>query len=1050
MKKFIPANSRTLLKRLSRSLSLSFLICCCSTLLYAQKTISGSIKSADGEPLSGVSIAVTGTSAGTVSDSEGKFSIRVAENARSLSFSLVGMKTVVESIGNRTMINVILAASTKSMDEVVVVGYGVQKKTDLTGSVSSIKSEDLKVLPTLRADQAIQGRATGVVVLNTDGAPGGLTTIRIRGLNSINGGNNALIVVDGLQGANISTINPNDIESMEILKDASATAIYGSRGANGVILITTKGGKKSKPAISYSGNYGLQTLAKKLDLLNAYDFAALINENRARNDVGTVPIPIFDEAQLAGFRTNKGVDWQNEIYRTAPIQSHQLSVSGGSENTSYFFSAGYLNQKGILVNSGYKRYNLRGNINSQVNKYIKAGLNLAVSNGNGAVNPFGGQNYTLLIADPVLLAPQWPATQKVYDEDGNYTVAPNNYGPTATWNPLASALETKTKNYQIDNNINIYVEIEPIKGLKLRITGSGNSITDDNRSFWNSKTLQGIPVNGLAGKGYIDHSRFEQYQNSNILSYDKLFGRHHLTFTGVVEQSTQRNTYSNTLAEQFAFDANGLNDLSGAKVIKVSSPNAYKRDLVSYLGRVNYTFADRYLLTASIRRDGSSVFGVNNKWGNFPSVAVGWRVTEESFMKGLEAVSDLKFRASWGQTGNQGISPYQSLAAINSNAAGLNYPYDGTDNTTQIGYAITGAANPNLKWETTTQTNAGLDFGLFKNRLIGTIDVYKKSTSNLLMYRTLPGYTGLYSVLDNIGKVENKGLEISLGGDPIVGKFRWNTSVNATWMKNTVLDIGTDLELQFSSSGGGYATGNMAYLKKGGAFGSWYGFEYLGTWKEKERDAAKQYGKLPGDEKYLDLNNDGEVNLSDRKLIGNALPKVIFGWSNNFSYKGFNLSLLLQGVHGNNVFNTPRIRLEGPGQGTSTALLDKYSATNQDSDIPAFNKASDYQAIIGFPNKYNIASPYIGSTSRWVEDGSYVRVKNVTLGYKIQNSQITRLGISNARVYISGTNLLTFSKYQGYDPEVSSFNNNDASTGIDFGNYPTPRTITFGIDISFN
>jgi TonB-dependent starch-binding outer membrane protein SusC len=1050
MKKTIPASCRKLFRRLGRLLSLSLVICLCSTVMYAQKTISGSIKSSDGEPLSGVSIAVAGTTAGTVSDNSGKFSIRVPENAKSLSFSLVGMKTVVESIGNRTIINVILAASTKSMDEVVVVGYGVQKKTDLTGSVSSIKSEDLKVLPTLRADQAIQGRATGVVVLNTDGAPGGLTTIRIRGLNSINGGNNALIVVDGLQGANISTINPNDIESMEILKDASATAIYGSRGANGVILITTKGGKKSKPAISYSGNYGLQTLAKKLDLLNAYDFAALINENRARNDVGTVPIPIFDAAQLAGFKANKGVDWQDEIYRTAPIQSHQLSVSGGSDNTSYFFSAGYLNQKGILVNSGYKRYNLRGNINSQVNKYIKAGLNLAVSNGNGAVNPFGGQNYTLLIADPVLLAPQWPATQKVYDEDGNYTVAPNNYGPTATWNPLASALETKTKNYQIDNNINIYVEIEPIKGLKLRITGSGNSITDDNRSFWNSKTLQGIPVNGLAGKGYIDHSRFEQYQNSNILSYDKLFGRHHLTFTGVVEQSTQRNTYSNTLAEQFAFDANGLNDLSGAKVIKVSSPNAYKRDLVSYLGRVNYTFADRYLLTASIRRDGSSVFGVNNKWGNFPSVAVGWRVSEESFMKGLEAVSDLKFRASWGQTGNQGISPYQSLAAINSNAAGLNYPYDGTDNTTQIGYAITGAANPNLKWETTTQTNAGVDFGLFNNRLIGTIDVYKKSTSNLLMYRTLPGYTGLYSVLDNIGKVENKGLEISLGGDPIVGKFRWNTSVNATWMKNKVLDIGTDLELQFSSSGGGYATGNMAYLKKGGAFGSWYGFEYLGTWKEKERDAAKQYGKLPGDEKYLDVNNDGEINLSDRKLIGNALPKVIFGWSNNFSYKGFNLSVLLQGVHGNNVFNTPRIRLEGPGQGTSTALLDKYSATNQNSDIPAFNKASDYQAIIGFPNKYNIASPYIGSTSRWVEDGSYVRVKNVTLGYKIQNSQITRLGISNARVYISGTNLLTFSKYQGYDPEVSSFNNNDASTGIDFGNYPTPRTITFGIDISFN
>ncbi len=1033
-----------------RKIFLSIMALMLTNLAFSQKVINGNVKSESGKPLPDVSIIITGTSNGTVSDGNGNYSLSVDNNAKSLTFSLIGMKSQIQTIGAQTVINVVLGSDVKGMDEVVVFGYGSQKKSDMTGAVSSIKSEDLKLLPTSRVDQALQGRATGVVVLNTDGAPGGNTSIRIRGMNSIIGGNSALIVVDGLQGANISTIDPNDIESMEILKDASATAIYGSRGANGVILITTKGNRKGKPSINYSGNYGVQKLAKKLDVMNAFDFATLINENRARNDVGNIPTPIFSDAELKGFQNNPGTDWQDEIYRTAPIQSHQLSVNGGNENTTYYFSAGYLNQKGILLNSGFKRYNFRGNLNSQINKWIKGGFNFALNNSDGAVNPFGGQSGSLFIADPAILAPQWPATQPVKDANGNYTLAPTDYGPTATWNPVASALNTNSRKYQMDNNINVYVEVEPVKGLKVKVTGSGNVVTDNNRTYWNSKTMQGIPNNGLSGKGYIDQSRYEQYQNSNIITYDKEINDHHFTVTGVYEQLNQKNSYVNTTAEQFAFDPNGLNDLSGAKVIRVSSPNAYNRNLQSFLGRINYTFSGKYLFTASMRRDGSSVFGANNKWGNFPSVAAGWRVSEESFMKNIQSLSNLKLRASWGKTGNQGIAPYQTLAAIGSNPGGLNYPYDGTDNTTQIGYALQSAGNPNLKWETTAQTNLGLDFGFFNNRLIGTIDVYKKTTTDLLMYRTLPGYTGLYSILDNVGKVENKGLEISIGGDPIVGAFRWNTNINATWMKNTVLDIGKDQELQFTSSGGGYGTSYMAYLKKGAAFGSWYGFEYLGTWKENEREQAKQYGKLPGDEKYLDLNKDGSIDINDRTLIGNALPKVIFGWSNNFSYKGFNLSLLIQGVHGNDVFNTPRIRLEGPGQGTSTALLNKWTPTNQGSDIPAFNKASDYQSIVGFPNKYNIDALYVGSTSRWVENGSYIRLKNITLGYNIPAKVSSKLGIKNSRVFISGTNLLTRSKYTGYDPEVSSFNNNDASAGIDFGNYPTPKIFTVGLEISFN
>ncbi len=1038
-------------KLLSRKLlMLALLIFIGSNISIGQMQIKGSVKSESNQALSGVSIVVAGTALGKITDANGNYSISVDKNAKSLIFSMIGMKTINELIGNKSEINVTMISESKDLNEVVVVGYGSQKKSDMTGSVSSIKSEDLKLLPTLRVDQALQGRAAGVMVLNTDGAPGGNTTIRIRGMNSILGGNDALIVIDGVQGLNINSINPNDVESMEVLKDASATAIYGSRGANGVILITTKGTKKSKPSITYNSIFGTQKLAKKLDLLNAFDYATLINENRARNDVGTTPSPIFTAEQLGNFKNNSGTDWQDQIYRIAPTQSHQLSLTGGSDNTSYYFSGGYLSQSGILVNTAFKRYNFRGNLNSQINNWIKGGFNFAVSNSNGSVNPFGGQNYTLLIADPVILAPQWPATIPIKDANGNYSLAPINHGPTATWNPLASALETNTTNYQVDNNINAYVEIEPLKGLKLKITGSGNIITNNNRTYWNSKTLQGIPNNGLSGKGYIDQSRFEQYQNSNILSYDKELDKHHVTLTGLYEQNNQKNNYINTLAEQFAFDPNGLNDLSGAKKINISSPNAFSRSLSSFMGRINYVYSGKYLLTASMRRDGSSVFGANNKWGNFPSVAIGWRVSEESFLKNSKNLSNLKLRTSWGKTGNQGISPYQSLASITSNPGNLNYPYAGTDNTTQIGYAITVAGNPNLKWETTEQTNVGLDLGMFNNRITGTLDIFKKLTTNLLMARSLPGYTGLYSVLDNIGKVENKGIEISLGGDPIVGTFKWNTSVNATWMKNTVLDLGTDFELQFNSSGGGYGTGNMAYLRKGEAFGSWYGFEYLGTWKENERAAAKAYGKLPGDEKYLDVNNDGAINLEDRTLIGNALPKVIFGWSNNFTYKALSLSVLLQGVSGNNIFNTPRIRREGPGQGTSKDLLNKYSASNPTSNIPAFNKASDYLSIVGFPNKYNIDFIYSGSTSRWVEDGSYLRVKNVTLAYNLTNVFGTKLGVKAAKVFVSGTNLLTFSKYKGYDPEVSSYTNNDASAGIDFGNYPTARTFTMGLEITFN
>ena len=1014
---------------------------------YAAKNVTGKVTDENGDPVPGVSVTIKGTTTGTITDINGKYSLSIPDGAQILVFSFIGMTPQEVAIGNQATIDVVMKQSAVSLDEVVVTGYGSVKKSDITGSVTSIKALELKQIPTQRADQAIQGRAAGVMVMNTDGAPGGNTTIRIRGMNSILGGNNALIVIDGLQGGNINTLDPNDIESMEVLKDASATALYGSRGANGVILITTKGNQKGKPSVSYNFSYGTQSLAKKLDLLNAYDYATLVNENWMRADVGNTPVPIFSESALAAFKQNSGTDWQSEIYKNAPILTNQISLTGGNDNTTYYFSAGHLKQDGIMLNSGYQRLNLRGNLNSQVTKWLKAGINMALINSTGAVNPFGGEDNATLLTSVPLLTPLWPATIPVYDADGKYSLAPNNNGPAGTWNPVASSRGTKTDNYIMDNNFNAYLELTILKGLTLKVTGSGNVINRDARTFWDATTLEGVPSNGLSGKGVISQSMSKFFLNSNILTYDKQIEKHHITLTAVVEEQKQTFRTNTTNAKQFAFAANGLNDLVGAKILTESS-YADERSMVSFLGRIGYVYNDKYLLTASLRKDGSSVFGANNKWGSFPSMAAGWRISQESFMENIPSLSNLKLRVSWGITGNQGIGPFGSLPAINSNG-GLLYPYDGTETSTQIGYALTTPANPELKWESTTQTNLGIDFGFFNNRLTGTIDVYNKLTNDLLLGRPLAGYTGLNSMLANIGSVQNRGLELTIGGDPTVGEVKWHTNVSMTWMKNEIIDIGDAKELPFQSSGGGYGTNAMTFLTKGGSFGDWFGYEYLGTWKENEREKAKLYGQLPGDSKYMDVNGDTIINGDDRVLIGNALPKMIFGWMNTVTYKAFSLSLLFQGVQGSDVFNTPRIRQERPGEGTSPALLDHYTSTNE-TDIPAFNKASDYLPLQPkYPNRIGIPAGSEGQTTRWVENGSYFRLKNITLAYNIPQDIMSKLNMKQAKIYVGATNLLTVSKYKGYDPEVSSFNNNDASIGIDYGNYPAVKTYTLGLEVSF-
>ncbi len=1011
-----------------------------------QRAISGKITDANDEPIAGANVTVKGTIVGTTTDTDGKYKLTVPSGANTLVVSFIGYLTQEVIIGNQSVVNVVLESDIQALSEIVVVGYGQQRKSDITGAISSVKGRELVQLPMQRVDQALQGRAAGVLVLNTAGAPGANTTIRVRGMNSINGGNNALIVVDGLQGANLNALNPNDIESIEILKDASATAIYGSRGANGVILITTKSGKKGKPTIDYSFSYGSQTIRHKLELMGAADYAITRNANRATDNASGVPVPIFTDTQIAELRSGGGTDWQDVIYRTAPISNHQLTISGATENMKYLVSGGYLDQQGILINSAYKRFTLRANLSADITKNVSFGLNWSGSKEAGNSPPYGGGTALSFLGQAVNIAPRWDPTTPPYDAEGNYNRHPLGYGAYDTWNPLAAAKEPDIMNNTIRNSINTYLEFKIIEGLRLKITGGATIENGKNKSYFNSKTWEGKPIGGKVGYATLDDAFSTYFQNSNILTYDKNFGEmHHLTLMAVAEQQYSKSESSGLVASKFTVDQTGVDDLGGAEQINSKYSNVSERVQNSYLGRIYYAFADKYLVTLSYRADGSSVFGANNKWGYFPSGSLAWKMSEESFIKNLNIFTELKLRGSWGVVGNQAISPYQTISSMSS---GSNYPYSGND-ATDLGFVIGNPPNPNLKWESTTQSNIGLDVSVFKGRLNATIDLYKKTTKDLLLRRTLPGYTGFPSIMDNVGSVENKGLELSISGDPLVGLVRWNSGFNISLNRNKVLDLGEVSRLEFKTTYGGYSLKNgFMQLRVGEPFGQMYGYGYEGTWKTSESEAAAAFGQLPGDPKYTDFNQDGKINTSDLMMIGNAIPKFIFGWSNRLSYNNFELTVLIQGSKGNDIFNQGRIRLENPTEGTSVRLLDRWTEGNQDTDVPAFIDAVTRQNA-NLVSKVSLGSGDGGRLQRYVEDGSYVRLKNITLGYSLPSGLIDRIGVTKIRAYVSGTNFITLTKYTGYDPEVSAYNSNDAMIGVDLSNYPTAKTITFGIDVTF-
>lgn len=1017
------------------------------TILQQQrKTITGKVVDADGMPIIGANIIEDGTSHGTVTDIDGNFTLEVANNARIL-VTYIGYSAQTINTAGQTTFDILMQEDTIGLEEFVAVGYGVQRKSVVTGAISSVSMDEIRPVATQRIDQMLQGQAAGVMVLNTDGAPGSETTIRIRGMNSIQGGNNALIVIDGFQGGELRSINPNDIASIEVLKDASATAIYGAQGANGVILITTKKGTSAKPIINYSSEVGRSKIHMGgIELMNAADYARELNFLESLNDLDRTPVLPFTEADIQNLEKTGGTNWIDEVFRTSIVHTHQLSLSGRTSGINYYMSGSFLDQEGILLNSGYERYSLRSNLGAEVNDWLRVSLNWdgAIQNRFGA-DFGGGIDWP---GNPIAGAMIFSPTIPVYDEEGNYSRANNKVGDPTVWNPVASARETINKRRNIHNIINLVLDFTFSDYLTLQVNGGARIAQSEINQFLNTKTFTGIQNNG---SGRVQNSYSTDLQNSNILTYVRDFGLHNINFTNVAEFKFNKGYWSNIANTEFTLQETQFYDLGGAKIQRTTSGYG-DRKIVSGVSRLNYAYDNKYLLSASIRADGSSVFGKNNKWGYFPAASVGWRLSQENFMQDTDNwLDNLMLRASWGKTGNQAIGNYQTISSVAS--AGL-YPWDGGDGV-NLGYEVASAANPNLKWESTRQYNLGLDFTVLGGAIRFSGDYYDKLTTNLLMRRELPKSTGLNNIIDNVGSMSNTGWEFSANGHFRFNELEWNPGINTTFSRTTVKDLGNDKFISYAAGGSGHSTNiPFMFLTVGEPFGQIMGFGYEGTWKTGEENEAAKYGQMPGDPRYTDVNGDGKIDYDhDFKVIGNALPKMIFGINNQFKYKDFDLTFLFQGTYGNDVFNVGRIKRE-TGVGSSTAKFDRWTPDNQNTDIPAGFKATYRDAYrVAWdaahpdqPLRSTITFPTTGENvnERWIEDGSYIRLKNITLGYTIDNVSV----FNSVRVYVTGTNLLTFTKYSGFDPEVSSYTGSDAQLGTDYNSYPPSKIFTFGINLT--
>jgi TonB-linked SusC/RagA family outer membrane protein len=996
--------------------ALALLFCCTLTSLKAQTPVRGTVTGAD-SLLEGATVTLKGTSTSVQTDAAGHFQINAPLNS-TLVITYIGYGTKEVVVRSSGPLAIRLENKNAQLNDIVVVGYGTQKKSDVTGSVSTVKMKDIAKTPSSRIDDALQGRSAGVNIQHTDASPNSAISIRIRGVNSINGGNDPLVVIDGLQGGSLTTLNPEDVQSVEILKDASATAIYGSRGANGVVLVTTKKGRNGKYQVSYNGLFSSTKVRKKIDLMNAYQYATTVNDNRA--DFGQATV--FSDSALNAFKNGAGTDWQDAVFRKGYTENHTLDISGGNDKTSYFLSGNVLHTKGIILNSGYTRYSLRANINSKITDKLTVGVNMFLAkelNHPTYLNGFSN-------GSPIFSALVFAPTKPIYNPDGTYSQPGGGYGPPTNYNPVALAVEP-VRNYNLyTTNLIANADYALLPGLHLNVSGGYKLSSATNNDYVNAKA-NNAPGTETAS---IYDSTLVTYQNTNMVTYDKQFHDHHLKVTALMEQQYEQFNGNTAGSIGFLTDANTYNNLGLGNNPQIPTSAETKRSLLSYMGRVNYGYKDLYLLTVTGRADASSVFGANHKWGYFPSVALGWNLGNERFMQSISSLSSLKLRGSYGIVGNQAIIPYQSLALLNSS---LPYPINGSSLTPGVGEGS--FPNPDLKWEKTAQFNVGFDLSLFNSRLDLTADYYNKKTSDLLLAVPLPMTAGGNGYMfQNVGSVQNRGFEFTLGGRPIAAAVVWESSLTIALNRNKVLALSDGQNEITLGSPGLPNFGNTVWMEVGKPLGEFRALEFQGVWKSSEAAQAASFGTIPGAPKYRDVNKDGVIDNDDKVDIGNAQPKYTFGWSNTVTWKNLDLNIFIQGSEGNKMYNISRVRFEttsGDADATSVKILNRWSPTNENTNVPSFQGSSKSEDL---------------QSTRWLEDGSYVRVKNIALGYTLPGS-LFKKKIQSMRIYVSGTNLITFTKYSGFDPEAATGVDNFA--GIDLATYPSQKAYTIGLNVNF-
>jgi len=1035
---------------------------------FAQSTVSGKVTAADdGGALVGATITEKGTNNGTTADANGNFKLNVGGNA-TIVVSFIGYTLQEVPVNNRSVINVVLKTNQQQLQDVVVVGYGTQRKKDLTGSIVNLSNKDLVPVPSATSvDQMMQGKVAGVQITQTSGAPGGNVNVVIRGISSITGGNSPLYVVDGYAigtgggGSDLSTfssssytasgisnssatnrinplstINPSDIESIQVLKDASATAIYGSRGANGVVIITTKRGKMGKPTISFEHSTGIQQLAKKLDLLSPQEYAEYVAEGRDNawvfaggkasdpNNVRSTATQVKPEFRNpAQYANQSGTDWQDVIFQQGLVQNYQLSTSGTSKDVNYYVSGGFFDQKGIIIGSNFKKFTLRTNIDAQLTDKLKIGASFSGAHSYGDFAraeghlQFRGLISAALASDPTI--PLYDANGNPYSEFSSPTGIPVEH-------PLIIAAEFSDKRNNTNVFTNNYFQYELAPGLVFKSSVGVNYSNNVTRLWKSSKVGLATSRTGAATAGAFEIKSLN-WLNENTLNYRHKFGeRHDLDI--LAGFTAQKNTDEVLQAGASDFPTDDVHYLAAGAV---TSGTNYRSEwsMLSWLARVNYTLAGKYLFTGTIRQDGSSRFGAKNRWGMFPSFSAAYRLSDETFMRSVSFVSDLKLRASFGISGNNLIPNYasQGLLGISRNVS---------NGQVVSGVVPSSLANDVLTWEQSVQTNLGLDLSLFQNRLSFNFDAYRAHKKNLLLNVILPAASGFSSSLQNIGEVENKGLELTINSQNIAkSAFQWNTDFNISWNRNKVLAL--------NSATARLQTSDYQVAQVGYPISSFRLLNILGVFKTQEEvnNNPKQHPRVqPGDFRYQDADGNGTITSADRTIVGNPWPDFTWGMGNQFSYKSLRLNISINGSQGNEIyFQGGEVSLNGAGvQNQLGTMADRWrSETSPGAGLYSRAIRNDY------------AFGFSAGTTKFLFDGSYVRIRNVNLSYAFPQSVVNKLKMQALSVYADATNLYTFTNYPSYDPEGSTTGDNIARSGIDFFAYPNPRTYTVGLRVTF-